>query len=134
MACFSIKSEDRVCDKVSEDFSSLKVAYEAQQGGAMWGRCWQRGISGRKVVACESSDAALNRLSTWLEVLILLSLLDHHYIDSGAQSAGMPTEAHRLRDCLEEKSCCVKERSDIKKITRFTTWLVPAFLKALDSL
>lgn len=101
---------------MSEDFWSLKVAYEAQQaGGGTWGRCWLRGLGGRKVFACESSDAALNRLSTWLEVLIQLSLLDHHYIDSGAQSAGMPTEAHWLRDCLEEKSCCAKERSDIKK-------------------
>lgn len=43
-------------------------------------------------VACESSDAALGRLSTWLEVLIHLSLLDHHYIDSGAQRAGIWAE------------------------------------------
>lgn len=43
-------------------------------------------------VACESSDAALGRLSTWLEVLIHLSLLDHHYIDLGAQRAGIWAE------------------------------------------
>lgn len=43
-------------------------------------------------VACESSDAALGRLSTWLEVLIQLSLLDHHYIESGAQRAGIRAE------------------------------------------
>ena len=33
-------------------------------------------------VPCESSDAAPGRLSTWLGVLIQLSLQDHHYIDT----------------------------------------------------
>lgn len=41
--------------------------------------------------AFEGSDAAPSLLSTWLEVLIQLSLLDHHYIDSAARRAGTAT-------------------------------------------
>lgn len=49
-------------------------------------------VFARNSVVCESSDAAPSRLSTWLEVLIQLSLQDHHYIDSAAQRAGSLTD------------------------------------------
>lgn len=57
---------------------------------------WAVRSGGRYVVctsvACESSDAAPSQLSTWLDVLIQVSLLDHHYIDSAAQRAETPTD------------------------------------------
>lgn len=49
------------------------------------------------LVACEGSDAAPSRLSTWLEVLIQLSLLDHHYIGSAGRRAGTPTGSIQAR-------------------------------------
>lgn len=60
----------------------VKLTFSGGVGGG-WGVC--------NSFACEGSDAAPSRLSTWLEVLIQLSLLDHHYIDSAAQRAGTLT-------------------------------------------
>lgn len=55
------------------------------------GREGKGGVRCLQLLAREGSDAAPSRLSTWLEVLIQLSLLDHHYIDSAAQRAGTLT-------------------------------------------
>lgn len=97
-----------MCQRTCEAYVELvKLGRQAGRGagsGAGWG--W--GVCNS--VACESSDAAPSRLSTWLEVLIQLSLLDHHYIDSAAQKAGTLTElmGGSLTVCLEGKKprCC----------------------------
>lgn len=54
-------------------------------GGFGGGRRGRKGWPTYNSVACEGSNAAPSLLSTWLQVLIQLSSLDHRCIDSAGQ-------------------------------------------------
>lgn len=79
----------------------LTVSEAAGRGGS-GGACW-----GSQAAALQLAHPPLSpvmqlhiQLSTWLEVLIQLSLLDHRYIDSAGWKAGKMTELTASRTGL----------------------------------